>query len=316
MIRRVALVLAVAATGTAVCMSILAGWQRGGWLSERLVWVALGVVLVTGAHLLPALCRSAPIAVRGVGMLLWLGCMAAASFGHATFFLLSQSHAGDVRVSALGNTNTPAHRSLTVVMADRVSVSAQLAQANARRCFGDCPVLRGHRAGLTAQLDALNAEAGDIQRYQAIENGAETRREAVRTDLVTAQLATIFGTASTKLDLIAGLAFAAILEGMACLLWWLALLPRATPVTAVRHEAVDPVIPEPLEPISALTPVTESATPLAVTATTEPETEVTKLIRDIEDGRLRPTVADIRRHLRCSQAKAAALRRALVEIIA
>ncbi|KVE62439.1 hypothetical protein WI96_20720 [Burkholderia vietnamiensis] len=316
MTRRAALILAVVATGTAMCMSVLAGWQRGGWLPERLVWVAVGVVLVVGAHLLPSLCRSAPLAVRCVGALLWLGCMAGTSFGHATFFLLSQSHASNARVSALEGANTPAHRSLTAAMADRASVTAQLVQANARRCFGDCPVLRGRRTGLTAQLDALDAEASDIQRYQAIENRTETRRDAVRTDLVTAQLAAIFGVANTKLDLIAGLAFAAILEGMACLLWWLALLPRATPVTAVRHEAVDPVMPERFEPASAVTPVTVSATPFADTAATEPETEVTRLIRDIETGRLRPTVSDIRRHLRCSQAKAAALRRALVEITA
>ena len=48
MIRRPALALAAAATGTAVCMSVLAGWQRGGWLSERLVWVAVSVVLIGG----------------------------------------------------------------------------------------------------------------------------------------------------------------------------------------------------------------------------------------------------------------------------
>lgn len=88
------LLLAVVATGTAISMSVLAGWQRGGWLAERLVWVAIGVVLVSGAHLLPALCRSAPLSGRLVGFVLWLGCMAAASYGHATFFLLSQSHAG------------------------------------------------------------------------------------------------------------------------------------------------------------------------------------------------------------------------------
>lgn len=29
--------------------------QRGGWLAERLVWVAIGIVLVADAHLLPAL---------------------------------------------------------------------------------------------------------------------------------------------------------------------------------------------------------------------------------------------------------------------
>lgn len=63
---RPALLLADVATGTAISMSVLAGWQRGGWIAERLVWVAIGVVLVTGAHLLPALCRPAPLSGRVV----------------------------------------------------------------------------------------------------------------------------------------------------------------------------------------------------------------------------------------------------------
>ncbi len=311
MIRPVALALAIAATSTAICMSILAGWQRGGWLSERLAWIAVGVVLVAGAHLLPALCRSAPLAVRSVGMLLWLGCMAAASFGHATFFLLSQSHAGDVRVSALRDANTPIHRNLTAVMADRASVTAQLAQANARRCTVDCPVLRGRRAGLTARLDALDAEASDIRRDQSNEDRAETRHDAARADPVTARLAAIFGMAGTKLDLLAGLAFAAVLEGTACLLWWLALLPRATPVTAVNHAHADPVASERLEPATPVTPADPPESPSAVPVTAKPETDLTKLVRDIQAGIVKPTVSGIRRHLRCSQTRAAALRRQL-----
>ena len=132
---RPALLLAVTATGTAVSMSVLAGWQRGGWLAERLVWVAIGVVLVTGAHLLPALCRPAPLSGRLVGTVLWLGCMAAASYGHATFFLLSQSHAGELRMSAVPIVGIPAHRELTNVMANRASVMAELARADARHCM-------------------------------------------------------------------------------------------------------------------------------------------------------------------------------------
>ncbi|WP_414444652.1 hypothetical protein [Burkholderia sp. 22PA0106] len=297
MIRLIALALAVVSTSTAVCMSVLAGWQRGGWLSERLVWIALGIVLVSGAHLLPALCRSAPPAVRRTGVLLWCGCMAAASFGHATFFLMSQSHAGDIRVAALPVIDALPHRSLIAVMADRASVTAQLARDNARRCFSDCQVLRGRRAGLAAQLDALDAEAADIRRDQTIEDRAETSREAVRTDPVTGRLAALFGSAGTKLDLLAGLVFAAVLEGMACLLWWIALLPArdATPATAILSAApVAPPVPEPL-------------------AIFEPETEITKLIRDVQAGLVKPTVSGIRRHLRCSQAKAAVLRRQIDE---
>ena len=64
--QRRALALAVAATGTAVTLSILSGWQRGGTLPERLVWIAIGVVLVATAHLLPALVRSANLHLRFV----------------------------------------------------------------------------------------------------------------------------------------------------------------------------------------------------------------------------------------------------------
>lgn len=296
MTRRLALALAAMATSTAVCMSVLAGWQRGGWLSERLVWVAIGVVLVVSAHLLPALCRSAPIAVRGIGSLLWLCCMAAASFGHATFFLLSQSHSGDLRVASTPIAIAPVHRSLTAVMADRASVTGQLAQANARRCMGDCTGLHGRRAGLTARLEALDAEAGEIRRYQAIEDRDETRLDAVRRDPVTARLTVLFGTAGSTLDLLVGLAFAAVLEGAACLLWWTALLPsgQISVTDSLAVAVADMSVPKPL--------------PVAP----ELETEVTKLIRDIQAGIVMPTVSGIRQHLHCSQAKAAALRRQLV----
>ncbi|MBB3003729.1 hypothetical protein FHX57_006105 [Paraburkholderia tropica] len=304
MIRRTTIGLAVAATGTAVCMSMLAGWQRGGWLSERLVWVAASVVLIGGAHLLPALCRPAPLAVRGIGALLWLGCMAAASWGHATFFLLSQSHAGEVRASAVPVVSVPAHRTLTAVMVDRASVAAELAVADARHCIHDCPAVRIRRTSLAARLNALDAEATDVRRYRVIEDGNAAHRDSVRDDPVAARLAVLRGVSNARLDLFTALAFAAVLEGTACLLWWIALLSQgAAPVTD-RHEAETAVTAD----IPAVT-ICTAATPPAVTA---PETELTKLSRDIRAGIVKPTVAGIRRHLGCSQAKAAALRKLVI----
>jgi hypothetical protein len=299
---RPALLLAVVATGTAVCMSVLAGWQRGGWLSERATWIAVGVVLVTGAHLLPAFCRSAPVTVRMVGTLLWLGCIGAASYGHAMFFLLSQSHAGEARVSAVPVVRIPPHRDLAAVMGDRTTVTAELAQANARRCVRDCPALRVRRESLAARLDELDAEADEVRRYQTVEDRNAKRRDAARDDPVTTRLALLCGLAEGRLDLFAGLAFAAILEGMACLLWWIALMPQEQKSSVTdRHDAV------PVATIEAPTVTTASTSTV-----TEPETEVTKLLRDIETGIVKPTVASIRRHLGCSQAKAAALRKQIV----
>lgn len=305
MIHRPALALAVATTATAVCVSVIAGWQRGGWLSERLVWVAVSVVLVGGAHLLPALCSSAPLAVRGIGTLLWLGSMAAASWGHATFFLLSQSHAGEVRMSGVSIASVPAHRSQTAVMAERASVAADLAVADARHCIRDCPTLRVRRTSLATRLDALDAEAADVRRYQAIEDRNASHRDAARDDPVTARMAALRGVADTRLELLASLVFAAVLEGMACLLWWIALLPQGTSPATDRRDPVPEVTID-------VSDVTTADTP-PVPVMTKPESEVTKLRRDIEAGLLRPTVASIRQHLGCSQAKAAALRRQVID---
>jgi hypothetical protein len=98
-------------------MSIMAGWQRGGFVIERVLWIAVGVVLVVAAHLLPALIRSHGWRIRILGALLWIGCMAATCYGHAVFFLLAQKHAGEVRAAAVP-TVTATGRSLAVIAAD------------------------------------------------------------------------------------------------------------------------------------------------------------------------------------------------------
>ncbi|MGS1005395.1 hypothetical protein [Burkholderia glumae] len=159
MASRSAFGLATIATGTAVTLSILTGLQRGGTWPERLVWIAVGIVLVVSAHLLPALVRMAPIAVRGIAGVLWIGCMAGAGYGHATFFLLAQRHAGEQRANAIAPVaSIRSGRNLTMVMAERASVIAHLAAVEAKRCTGDCRTLNSHRVTLAAKLDALNAE--------------------------------------------------------------------------------------------------------------------------------------------------------------
>lgn len=301
---RPVLLLAIAATGTSVCMSVLAGWQRGGWLSERLVWIATGIVLVAGAHLLPALCRSVPSAIRLVGGLLWLACIAATAYGHGVFFLFAQQHAGAVRQAAAQVATVSAHRDLTVVMAERADVVATLATANARRCIGNCPTLQTRRASLAAKLDALDAEAGEVRRLQSLMDSNTAHRDSARDDPVTTRLAAVIGTTQASVALLAGLMFAAVLECVACLLWWLALMPTEhKPRIADHRRAVPPVIVE--------TPRVKRPAP---SSGPETESEVTKLKRDIDAGIVKPTVVSIRRHLGCSQAKAAALRKQVIQL--
>lgn len=339
--QRRALALAVAATGTALTLSILSGWQRGGTLPERLVWIAIGVVLVATAHLLPALVRSANLHLRFVAVGLWFGCMGAAVYGHATFFLWAQVHAGEQRAASVPPLAMPSGRSLTTVMAERAVVTTQLATADVRRCARDCPSLRVRRASLATQLDALNAEADDIRRRQAADDRVTAQRGALLADPVTSRLSALLGVSTTRVDLLSGLVFATVLEGTACLLWMLALRassaevavldvapPQITPVpnvTAVTQHAVTPEAARHVDEAVSRGGVTDSHgceadchAPRDSSATPVPEAEsltdeVSQLVRDIAAGRLRPTVADIRRRLGCSQAKAAALRRQLAE---
>lgn len=212
----------------------------------------------------------------------------------------------------------PVHRELTAVMADRASVMAERGRADARHCIRDCPTLHARRDSLAARLDALDAEAADVRRYQSIGDSNAGRLATARDDPVTARLATLCGIADTKLDLFAGLAFAAVLEGVACLLWWIALAAqeRESSVTD-RHEAVPDVTAE----TSAVTtlarsPAQPTVHPAVQPTVTLPESDVAKLRRDIDSGAVKLTVASIRQHLGCSQAKASALRRQLADLTA
>jgi len=305
--------LATAATCTAVCISVLAGWQRGGWLAERVLWVAIGAVLVVAAHLMPALCRSAPPTIRCIAGALWLACMAATCYGHATFFLMAQQHAGEIRAEAIA---PPAvapvalpGRQLTVIAEDRASTIAALTRAKAERCAKDCTALRLKRATLAAQLDALDVETAEAKRAEAtedrreaLEDRATAIRDAARADPVTSRLAMLLGTTAARVDLLSGLAFAGVLEGVACLLWFMALKAGDSVTVGAVTLSNEAVAIGQARADDLVTPQPE-----------EPESEVERLAAEIAAGRLRATVADIRRYLGCSQAKAAAVRRQFSE---
>ncbi|WP_439892513.1 hypothetical protein ACS7SF_08445 [Ralstonia sp. 25C] len=305
MIRLTGWVLSLGATGTAICLSVLAGWQRGGSLAERLVWVAISVVLVVSAHLLPALVRASSYQVRTVAGVLWLACMAAACFGHLSFFVLAQRHAGELRAAAIPMAESAsAGRNLTIVMAERAAIIGQLATANTRHCLRGCPMLEARRTTLTAQLEALEAEASEVRRRQMAGDLVETRRDALVTDPVTVRLAALLSTTVTRIDLLIGLIFAAVLESVACLLWTVTLLHRAAaPVTTA-----DP------EPVAVSYPPVRTSHEAVGNPVALSNPDLTRLVQDVDAGRVRVTVADIRRHLGCSQARAIALRRQLATL--
>lgn len=305
--------LAVPATLTAASLSVMAGWQRGGWLPERALWIAIGVVLVVACHLLPALCRSASWAHRCIGGVLWAACTLATCYGHATFFLFAQEHAGERRADAVvvPASRLPTGRDLAAIAEDRAAAVSDLAA----RCPSGCS---SRRVTLQARIDALDAEATETRRreaqadrLQAQQDRTESRRDDLRADPVTGRLAGWLGVQQSRIDLLTGLLMAAVLEGVACFCWLLA--PHPTParnallggITGLSRDASnDAGNTRSSEPVA---PVTPDDAPGNVGA--DPDME--RITQAIEAGELRATVAGIRQFLCCSQTRAVELRRAL-----
>lgn len=294
--------LASSATVTAACLSVMAGWQRGGFVAERVLMICVGVVLVVAAHLLPALFRSHGWKVRTLGVGLWIGCMAATCYGHAVFFVLAQTHAEDVRAAAVPVVVAPA-RSLADIARDRAVVVARLARVTERECHDRCAYVRIETATQKARLAALDAESAEVTRREAAIDRAVTERAAAKVDPVTGAL-NAFGVTASHADLVAGLAFAAVLEGVACFCWLLAIQPEAAPAKAVTPVTTASHAVPVMEVTEASNAVAESAS-----ESVEADDDVTRVMKAIAAGTLRGTVTEIRRHLGCSQTRAAAVRR-------
>lgn len=308
--RTLAAMLALAATITAVCLSVLSGMQRGGLPAERALWVAVGVVLVIAAHLLPALCRPHARPVRAAGAVIWFGCIAATCYGHAVFFLTSARHAGELRAAAVPVV-TPQGRDLTAIARDRADAVARLARANARRCAEPCLSLMAERTALAAKLDAIGVEQAEAARHRSQQDRAVAARDAAQADPVTGPSAAI-GWSASRADLLAGLAFALVLEAVACFAWLLALRPAVVTDAAETpaHQGSNGVTVVPV------TPVTPPSHDKMQAATTSPEpmtvpTEVGRVLEAVAAGELRPTVTEIRKYLGCSQTRATIVRRSV-----
>lgn len=310
--------LAVAATATAACLSVMAGWQRGGFVTERVLWISVGVVLVVAAHLLPALCRPHGRVIRALGAALWTGCMAATCYGHAVFFLMAQKHAGELRAAAVPVV-TAHGRDLGAIADDRAGIITRLARATARRCVEPCTSLGVERTTLAAKLEAIDAEKAEALRAEAAQDRAEAVRAAALADPITGAL-TAFGVTAPRAELVTGLAFAAVLEGVACFCWLLALIPAA--VTQIAATAAQQgsnaavtaeVTPESnaVAPVVTATPDAAAPVPMLQLPIVEQADDVARVTAAIASGALRGTVIEIRKFLGCSQARAAAVRKQL-----
>ena len=295
--------LALLATTISLSLSVLTAWQVGVSFPEKLTLAAFGVLAVLGAHLLLAICQPALIRVRLVAAMLWLCCIMYVAYSHATFFLALQQQAGMRRVAAVEafSSASPPKRTLTAILADQERIKTALATKAETVCADGCSRLKIQMTSLNARLDILDAEADEVRRWQAQQDRQQGMQDALRDDPVTAHLAKISVMFATHLRLVTALLFALILEGIACLCWWLGFRLRDSAVTAT--------LPQPVMPIPTSSPAGHDESGRTVS---ELDNQVEELLSKVKAGRVKLTVSSVRSHCQCAQKKAAELKR-LVE---
>lgn len=293
---------------TSLGIAAVSGWQRGGALPEQLGNVALAVAAVLSAHLLPALCRAKPLAVRCGAACMWAVSLVVVFYGQMTFFLLAQQHAGDQRAQSMPSTPALAlpMRSLTVIGQDQEKVRTLLVANDTRHCDHDCKTQRMRHEILTAKLDALSTEANEVKRQQAQDDRRTALADSLRGDPVTARLSVLTGLDEQKLNLLLALVCAGVLDCMGSLCWWLAFDGSRTDVTP----GVTGVVPQhDVSRRAQLNPTPEPIGDADVATADGIDSRLVQLARDVAAGKLIPTVDGIRKHLRCAQKKANELHR-------
>ncbi|WP_413216067.1 hypothetical protein [Paraburkholderia kururiensis] len=209
-----------------------------------------------------------------------------------------------------------------------------------------CESLGVRRESLAAQLAALGAEADEARRREQAADGEAAARDAMqaradlaRNDPVTSRIADVLGVPRATVDLVVALAMGWLLEAVACLGWVVALVNPAgagssaeAPMVSRGNAAL--VAGNARSGAGMAAPVAVSApgtgnnvgvTPRDATGTAGnvrsdrcaagvASAELVQLAGAIADGRVRPTVKDIRRFMQCSQAKAMRLRHQFLEV--
>lgn len=343
-----AIAVAIALLATAVSFGIAAysSWSRGGTLVQRTMMVALAGATVLYVHLIPMGWRSFGAQVRVAGGALWCVGIGVLMIGQAQFFVASQRDAGNQRAELVPaaeisrHVGSPHGRSLSEIAGSRVQVVSDLARINARRCVGDCSSVAAHKAKLSAQLVAFDAEADEAKRREAEEDRlvargerAEALRESLRADPVASQIALWLGTTAQQLELLQAVAFAVVLEGAAIMGWLLlaAQWQRTHLRVAVALDDRKMVAQSHVGTVSAVDmvatatePVTRAEAVLAAesvaveadrsaSAMLDDEADLEKIHAAVTAGELKRSLIAIREFLKCRQDKATRLNRLYVD---
>lgn len=264
--------LAVFVTGTAMAMAALAAWDRGGYVIDRVLLVAMSIAICAGTHLIPALTK------RKFAWLLWAGCLLGTVYGHLVFFTHASIRAGESRAQHSMHMVGVAHQA--------EAVQAALDGIAARPVAVVAAELAGSQS--SRQRSALRLELAEARRATSLRDElvvlagtATTVQVTAFSDPVTARLSALLGSNEASIAILVGIGLSILLELVGALLWCEALRLDGD---VLKDEGAGLTKPDSLDKLKA-----------AVSA-----------------GFCKPTVVGIRNYLGCGQARAMEMRRKLL----
>lgn len=234
--------LAVTFTTVSLAMITEASWARSGSLSEAIIMSFLSGGVALSAHLLPALTKRR-MGKFGFGIMsiIWVVALLATLYNHTIFFISNSSSAGNLRATESAQVkdiaeqseetkklmqNTDA-RSVVAISRDIANVDIQINQLTPRACT-NCKRIKANIAGLQAKKDALNVEMAESKRVATLRDKAmemdqkavEVKENARLDPIVEKLMGTFKGLNADAVTLLYNLLFAALLEMLATLWWW------------------------------------------------------------------------------------------------
>lgn len=243
--RRITLTAAVAISAVGVLIACASAWDRASSTTDRLMLAAVSVVVMLGAHWLPALTRSAD------GLAIGLLCGALTMYGHAAYFAEAGHRTGQARADAVQPSQQAAAlqaqlgaikaRPLAAVAADLAAARGQLAQATLvqQRCQqlhqSKCGSSQAATDKAAAMVQALEVEFDQARRAEQLldqlsiaAGHVDSQRAARQSDPIAASVAALLAVRPELVQSVIWTLYAGMLELITAVLSWHALTPTST----------------------------------------------------------------------------------------
>lgn len=195
--------LAIAITLTAMAMASVASWDRGGTWVDRILLVALSVVICAGTHLIPALSK------RKLAWLLWAGCLLGTVYSQLSFLTHASIRAGDeraqhsVQVQGAEQQLEAIREALAGIVARPVAVVAN-----------EITVTESWQKRNALKLELTESKRAATLRDDLIRLASTTTsaKAMAAPDPVTARIAAVTGSSEASISLMIGLGLALLME--------------------------------------------------------------------------------------------------------